>query len=78
MDRVLPAIIHPVVLFSAYAMLWFLCLLCLFPVGLGQVDPQTGAPQSPRIGLKMLCATLLAALLWLAFYLAIRLGWIDL
>jgi predicted secreted protein len=32
----------------------------------------------PRLGMKMLCATVLAALLWLAFYLAIRFGWLDL
>lgn len=74
----LPGIVHPVVLLSAYALLWFLCLLCLFPVGLGEVDPQTGAPLNPKIRWKMLCATIMAAVLWLAFYAAIRLGWIDL
>ena len=28
--------LHYVVLFSAYAVLWFLCLFCLLPVGLGR------------------------------------------
>jgi predicted secreted protein len=74
----LPGVIHPVVLFSAYAVLWFLCLFAMLPIGLGTVDPQTGAPLKPRIGQKMLCATVLAAFLWLGFYLAIRAGWIDL
>ena len=27
--------IHPVVLLSAFAVLWFLCLFCMFPIGLG-------------------------------------------
>ena len=27
--------LHYVVLFSAYAVLWFLCLFCLLPIGLG-------------------------------------------
>jgi predicted secreted protein len=74
----LPGLIHPVVLFSAYAVLWFLCLFSILPIGMGAVDPETGAPLRPNIKWKMLCATLMAALLWLAFYLAIRLGWIDL
>jgi len=71
-------LLHYVVLFSAAAVLWFLCLFCIFPIGLGAVDPKTGAPLKPRLGMKMLCATLIAALLWLAFYLAIRFGWLDL
>jgi predicted secreted protein len=32
--------LHYVVLFSAYAVLWFLCLFCLLPIGLGsERDP---------------------------------------
>jgi predicted secreted protein len=78
MDKALPGIIHPVVLLSAFAVLWFLCLFCIFPIGLGAVDPQTGAPLKPKLKLKMLCATIIATVLWLGFYLAIRVGWIDL
>jgi predicted secreted protein len=78
MDGALPGIIHPVVLISAYAVLWFFSLLAILPVGLGAVDPETGAPLRPNIKWKMLCATVMAALLWLAFYLAIRAGWLDL
>jgi predicted secreted protein len=72
----LPQIIHPVVLLSAYALLWFLCLFCLFPIGLGEVDPETGAPKSPRLKWKMICATIMATVLWAAFYGAIWMGWI--
>ena len=74
----MPAFIHVVVLVCTYAVLWFLCLFCLFPIGLGAVDPKTGAPLSPMLGKKALWATILASLLWLGFYAAIKLGWIDL
>jgi predicted secreted protein len=70
--------IHYVVLVSAYAVLWFLCLFCLLPVGLGAVDPETGAPLRPMLGRKALIATGLAAMLWLGFYAAIRFGWLEL
>jgi predicted secreted protein len=78
MDAIISDIIHHVVLLSAFAMLWFLCLFCLFPIGLGAVDPKTGAPLKPRLGMKVLCATVLAVVLWLGFYVAIRFGWLDL
>lgn len=71
--------IHLVVLFSAYAVLWFLCLFCLLPVGLGsEVDPETGAPLNPMLKKKALIATVLAAFLWFAFYFAIGFGWLEL
>jgi predicted secreted protein len=58
--------------------LWFLCLFCLFPIGLGDIDPDTGAPRSPKLRWKMICATIMAAVLWSAFYGAIWAGWIEL
>ncbi len=68
--------IHYVVLFSAYAVLWFLCLFCLLPVGLGsERDPESGAPLKPMLGKKMLIATAIATVLWLAFFAAITFGW---
>ena len=71
--------IHYVVLVSAYAVLWFLCLFCLLPVGLGaERDPESGAPLSPMLGKKALIATVIAAALWAAFYAAIHFGWIEL
>jgi predicted secreted protein len=78
LDRAVAGIIHPVVLVSAFAVLWFLCLFCIFPIGLGAVDPETGAPLKPRLGLKALWATAIAAVLWLVFYFVLRAGWIDL
>ena len=71
--------LHYVVLFSAYAVLWFLCLFCLLPVGLGaERDPDTGAPLSPMLKKKALIASGIAAVLWVAFYAVIRLGWLEL
>ena len=71
--------LHYVVLFSAYAVLWFLCLFCLLPVGLGaERDPDTGAPLTPMLKKKAAIASGIAALLWAGFYAAIRFGWFEL
>ena len=73
------AFIHGVVLFCTYAVLWFLSLFCLLPVGLGaETDPETGAPLSPMLGRKALIATGIAAVLWVAFYLLIEFKVFDL
>ena len=78
-DANIDAIIHYVVLFSAYAVLWFLCLFCLLPVGLGsERDPDSGAPLNPMLARKALIATGIAAVLWVGFYAAVTLGWFEL
>ncbi len=78
-DAAITVFIHYVVLFSAYAVLWFLALFCLLPVGLGaERDPDSGAPLSPMLGKKALIASGIAAVLWVGFYLAITLGWMEL
>ena len=75
----LPSFLHLVVLFSAYAVLWFLCLFCLLPVGLGAArDPESGAPLNPMLGKKALIASAIAAALWAIFYAAIGFGWLEL
>jgi predicted secreted protein len=71
--------IHGVVLFATYAILWFLSLFCLLPVGLGAAtDPETGAPLSPMLGRKALLATGIAAVLWVLFYVLIKFKVLDL
>jgi predicted secreted protein len=78
-DAAISAVIHYVVLFSAYAVLWFLCLFCLLPIGLGaERDPDSGAPQSPMLMNKALIASCIAAVLWLGFYAAIGFHWMEL
>jgi predicted secreted protein len=75
----LAAGLHYVVLFSAFAVLWFLCLFCLLPVGLGsERDPESGAPLNPQLAKKALIASFIAAVLWVGFYLAIGFGWLEL
>ena len=70
--------LHYVVLFSAYAVLWFLVLFCLLPVGLGsERDPESGAPLQPMLKKKMLWSTVIAAVLWAGFYAAIGFGWLE-
>ena len=73
----IPGILHFVVLFSAYAAIWFLVLFCLLPVGLGAVDPKTGAPLTPRFKQKVIWTTVIAALLWLVFYAFVGFGWLE-
>ncbi len=71
--------LHYVVLFSAYAVLWFLCLFCLLPVGLGsERDPESGAPLNPQLKKKALIAGAIAAVVWVIFYAAIGFGWLEL
>jgi len=70
--------VHGAVLISAFAGFFFLALFCLFPVGLGAVDPETGAPLSPRIGTKALIALGVAIALWLIFFAVIRSGIVQL
>jgi predicted secreted protein len=75
----MPQFLHYVVLFSAFAVSWFLCLFCLLPVGLGsERDPDSGAPFNPMLKKKAQIATVIAAALWLAFVAAIHFGWLQL
>jgi predicted secreted protein len=76
-----------IVLASAYAILWFIALQILLPVGiksppkensppvLGGADP--GAPHESRIGLKILIATIAAALIWSVFYALVMMKVVD-
>jgi predicted secreted protein len=79
MDDTIAHGLHYIVLFSAYAVLWFLCLFCLLPVGLGsERDPDSGAPLNPMLAKKALWASLIAAVLWAGFYAAIGFHWLEL
>lgn len=59
-----------------YAVLWFLILLMILPIGIrsqqdaGKIVPGTpaGAPENPMIGRKMLWATGLAVVGWLMIF----------
>ncbi|HEY0265586.1 MAG TPA: DUF1467 family protein [Rhizomicrobium sp.] len=78
-DAAIAVGLHYVVLFSAYAVLWFLCFFCLLPVGLGaERDPESGAPLSPMLAKKAWIACGLASVLWIIFYAAIGFHWLEL
>ena len=59
-----------------YAVLWFLALLMILPIGVrsqaevGEVEPGTpaGAPDQPMIGRKMIWTTVVATALWAAIF----------
>ena len=70
--------IHGAVLVSAFVILWFLALFCLLPAGIGEVDPETGAPLKPHLLRKVGYATAIAIALWLVFYALILLRVVDL
>jgi predicted secreted protein len=72
-------VIHGAVLVSAFAIFWFLALFCLLPMGLGAgVDPDSGAPTSPKLAQKLALASGIAALVWGIFYALIVLRVINL
>jgi predicted secreted protein len=77
-DATVIGVVHGSVLLGAYVIFWFLALFCLLPVGLGEVDPETGAPVSPKLLLKAGIAAAIAAALWAAFYVLILAGVLDL
>ena len=72
------AAVHASVLIGAYAIFWFLALFCLLPVGLGEVDSETGAPLQPKLLLKAAIATGVAAVLWVGFYALVLFGVLNL
>lgn len=75
----LEAGVHLSILISAYAVIWFLVLFCLLPMGMGgPIDPETGAPLQPMLKKKMLWATGIATVVWAVFYAFIGFGWLEL
>jgi len=66
-------IVHGSVLLSAFVILWFLAFFCLLPVGIGECEPETGAPKHPHLTRKALYASAIAVFLWAIFYVCIAL-----
>lgn len=73
-DAAVLGAVHGSVLVSAFVILWFVAFFCLLPVGLGEVDAETGAPLKPMLWRKAMIATAVAAVLWLAFYALVATG----
>ena len=74
----LASIVHGSVLLSAFVIFWFLAFFCLLPVGIGECDPEPGAPKHPHLARKALYASGIAVGLWGVFYLVIALRLVDL
>jgi predicted secreted protein len=70
--------VHAAVLISAFAIAWFLAFFCLLPVGLGEVDRESGAPKRAHLGRKALIASGIAVVLFGGFYVLIALKVFDL
>ena len=79
-----------VVLGGAYAILWWLAFFVALPIGMHNEDDPPGQfvpgqppkPKSdahnPRIGLKLIGATVAATVLWAVFYALVLMGVIQL
>jgi len=75
----LNGLVHDSVLIGAFVILWFLAFFCLLPVALGsEMDEKSGAPLSPRLGLKALVASGIAVGMWAIFYALIVLKIVEL
>ncbi|MEZ5926656.1 MAG: DUF1467 family protein [Hyphomicrobiaceae bacterium] len=70
---------------AIYLVIWATVLFAVLPFGVrtqheaGEIvkGSAESAPVHPRIGLKLLATTLLAAVIFAVFYLALTLGWLD-
>lgn len=67
----------------AYVVIWVVVLFMVLPFGVRQPDePEAGhmpgAPENPRIALKFLVTTGIAAVIWLGFYFAVDYGLLHL
>jgi predicted secreted protein len=62
-----------------YLLIWWMALFCVLPIGTrpeADPDPETGgwrgAPTAPRLGMKVIGTTVLAAVLWVGAYALIQ------
>ena len=67
----------------AYVIIWVVVLFMVLPFGVRQPDEtepghMPGAPENPRIGLKLAVTSGIAAVIWIVLYVAVDYGWISL
>jgi len=65
-----------------YVLVWWVTLFAVLPLWVTpaeQDDPghAAGAPQRPRLLLKMAITTVVSALIWLAIYLVVKSPWLS-
>jgi predicted secreted protein len=74
-DAGIAEVLHYVIVFGTYGLIWFFFLFVLLPLPFGSPrDPETGMLLRPQLGRKALWAAIAAAPVWIAFYAAIRVG----
>lgn len=69
---------------AVYFVIWWMVIFAVLPWGVRGVGSEdvakghaSGAPQKPRMGLKLAVTTVVAAICWLVFYLIAESGWIS-
>jgi predicted secreted protein len=65
-----------------YVLVWWITLFAVLPLWVMPAEPDdpgyaAGAPQRPRLLLKMAITTIVAALIWLAIYMLVRSPWLS-
>src|ERR1700686_1259209 len=65
-----------------YVLVWWITLFAVLPLWVTPAEPDdpghaAGAPQKPRLLLKMAITTVVSALIWLAIYLLVRSRWLS-
>jgi predicted secreted protein len=74
---------NPVTGVAMYVMIWWVALFAVLPFGtrpVAEADVATGwrgAPEKPRMWLKLLATTLVSAVIWGLCYLVITSDWLS-
>jgi predicted secreted protein len=65
-----------------YVLVWWVTLFAVLPLWVTPAEPDdlgyaAGAPQRPRLALKALVTSVVAAVIWLAIYIVVRSPWLS-
>ncbi len=65
-----------------YVLVWWVTLFAVLPLWVTPAEPDdrgyaAGAPQRPRLALKAVVTSVVAAVIWLAIYLVVRSPWLS-
>ena len=65
-----------------YVLVWWITLFAVLPLWVTPAEPDdlghaAGAPQRPRMLLKLAITTVVSAFIWLAIYLLVRSPWLS-
>jgi predicted secreted protein len=65
-----------------YVLVWWITLFAVLPLWVTPAEPDdpghaAGAPQRPRLLVKMAITTVVSALIWLAIYVLVRSPWLS-